>query len=225
MIDEKHWHSLNNIERSRLLEINFPIAAPVSNKKNIAQGVGVNDASYIVNKRCGSRRFICPAYSSWSSMLCRCYSDKSRKNNMTYDSVVVCDDWLSFSSFREWWLDNQVDGWQLDKDLLSGSRVYSPETCIFVPAWLNTFTIDRGGSRGESMIGARFHAPSGKFQARCNNPITGKCESLGYHTKQEEASKAWLERKVQIANDLVSEMDKIDSRIYQRVLEIIRSAK
>lgn len=37
----------------------------------------------------------------------------------SYIGVTVCDEWRSFMKFREWWLENHVDGWQIDKDLLT----------------------------------------------------------------------------------------------------------
>jgi len=57
--------------------------------------------------------------------------------------------WLSFMRFREWWTENHVDGWQLDKDLLVlNNKTYSPDACIYIPQWLNKFTVDAAAARG-----------------------------------------------------------------------------
>ena len=44
------------------------------------------------------------------------------------------------------------EGNQLDKDLL-GDKLYSPETCVFIPQWLNKLFTDSGAARGEYPIG------------------------------------------------------------------------
>lgn len=186
-------------------------------------GFGVNDADYVVRPSTGARWEICPAYDAWRGMIQRCYSDKFQVKNKTYCGVSVCDEWRSFMAFREWWIENHVDGWQLDKDLLSDARVYSPDTCIYVPGWLNKFTNDRMAARGDFPVGVYFHKQIGKFHARCSNPLTGKNESLGYFASKEHAHSKWFDRKIKIAFELKAEMDKIDARIYPRVIEKIEA--
>ena len=190
----------------------------------LVYGIGVNDADYVVESIINGRRVRCPAYSAWTGMLERAYSEKHQEKRPTYKGVVVCDEWHSFMSFRKWWVENQVDGWQLDKDLLSDNRIYSLETCIFVPSWLNSFTIDSGAARGEWPIGVYFKKEAGAFTAQCRHPF-GRRESLGYFSTPDEAHAAWLARKLEIANELKHLMDDIDARIFPRVIEIIGRAK
>ena len=187
-------------------------------------GIGVNDADYVVWSIINGRRVRCPANSSWMRMLTRCYSAKFHHRSPTYIGVKVCDEWLSFMAFRKWWVENQVDGWHMDKDVLSDDRIYSPDTCIFVPAWLNTFTIDSWAARGEWPIGVCFDRRRRKFGSRCRHPF-GKREHLGYFSTPEEAHAAWLARKLEMAHELKNLMDDVDTRIFQRVIEIIIRAK
>jgi hypothetical protein len=54
----------------------------------------------------------------------------------------VCNEWHNFQNFAEWFCKNycdaSMDKWQLDKDIIvPGNRVYSPETCCFVPNAVN----------------------------------------------------------------------------------------
>lgn len=195
-----------------------------SGGKELVYGVGVNDAGYVFDTTINGRRVRCPAYRSWKNMLERCYSEKFHHRNPTYAEVRVCDEWLSFMAFRKWWVENHVDGWQLDKDLLSDNRIYSPEACIFVPAWLNNFTIDSGTARGEWPIGVCFDSRRRKFESRCRHPF-GKREYLGHFSTPDEANAAWLTRKLEIANELKHLMDDIDARIFPRVIEIISRSK
>ena len=192
--------------------------------ERLVYGVGVNDADYVVEPIINGRRVRCPAYMSWMRMLERCYSAKCHSRYPTYIGVEVCDEWLSFMAFRKWWVENQVDGWQLDKDLLSDNGIYSPEACIFVPNWLNSFTIDCGAVRGEWPIGVCFDSRRRKFESQCRHPF-GKREYLGYFSTPDEAHAAWLARKLEIANELKNLMDDIDTRIFQRIIEIIGRAK
>lgn len=192
--------------------------------RGLVYGVGVNDADYVFDTTINGRRVRCPAYRSWMRMLTRCYSEKFHHRSPTYAGVKVCDEWLSFMAFRKWWVENHVDGWQLDKDLLSDNRIYSPEVCIFVPSWLNTFTIDSGAARGEWPIGVSFDRRGRKFESRCRHPF-GKNEYLGLFSTPDEAHAAWLARKLEIAHELKNRMDDIDTRIFQRIIEIIGRAK
>lgn len=187
-------------------------------------GIGVNDADYVVEQTINGRRVVCQAYRSWRNMLERCYSAKYQSRYPTYIGVEVCDEWLTFMAFRKWWVENQVDGWQLDKDLLSDNRIYSPEACIFVPSWLNSFTIDSVAARGEWPVGVCFDRRRRKFMSRCCHPFGGR-EYLGYFSTPEEAHAAWLARKLEMAHELKHLMDDIDARIFPRVIEIISRSK
>lgn len=187
-------------------------------------GVGVNDADYLTQPIIDGKRVRCPAYDAWGRMLTRCYSAKHHRRGPTYIGVKVCEEWLSFMAFRKWWVENQVDGWQLDKDLLSDNRIYSPETCIFVPSWLNHFTIDCGAARGGWPVGVYFNKEAGALKAQCRHPF-GRREWLGTFSTPEEGHAAWLARKLEIANELKHLMDDIDARIFPRVIEIISRSK
>lgn len=188
-------------------------------------GIGVNDANYVTESIENGNRVRCVSYVSWKNMIERCYSKKYHKIRKTYIGTTVCDEWLSFMEFRKWWLDNFVYGWHLDKDLLTDCREYSPDNCIYIPAWLNTFTTDSGSSRGEWPIGVYFNKRSELFAAQCNNPITSKIESLGLFSYPEDAHKAWRLRKIFWADELKVKMDEIDKRIHPRVIHIINNAR
>lgn len=186
-------------------------------------GIGINDADYAVQSVVNGRRSVCPAYQTWYNMLRRAYSAKLHEKRPTYVGVKVAEEWNHFMSFRAWWLGHQVDGWALDKDLLTNSNTYSPDSCIFVPDWLNAFTIDSGASRGEWPIGVSWHKLRGRFQANCRHPF-GRPEHLGLFDCPERAHLAWRKRKLEIAAEIKPQMDEIDIRIYPRVVDTIRNA-
>ena len=216
---------MNKIELSIWIEANYPATAMSIAQRKPLYGVGANDAHYTTTPTVNGVKLWDPAYVAWSSMMQRAYDKKFHEKNPTYLDVTVCKEWHSFSAFRAWWLDNYKEGCQLDKDfLLIGNREYGPEECIYVPRWLNIFTVDSGASRGELPIGACFHNQTGKYRSSCSNPITGKQHGLGYFTTPEAAHEAWLKCKLELAAQLKPAMDEIDQRIYPNVVTIIKAA-
>ena len=216
---------MTNIELSLHLEANYPISGRGRPRK-LLHGVGANDADYATQPRVNGVPLCDPAYQSWVNMLKRAYDPKCHARYPAYVGVTVCEEWHSFSAFREWWLANYREGWQLDKDMLSvGNREYGPSACIYVPRWLNSFTTDSGALRGELPIGVCLNKQAGKYQARCGNPITEKQHYLGLFNAPEAAHEAWLKRKLELAAQLKHDMDAIDKRIYQNVVKIIKAAE
>lgn len=193
-------------------------------KRGLILGVGVNDSEYMSEIRIDGKRFVCPAYRAWKHILRRCYCGKFLSKNKTYSDISVSDEWLFFSNFRSWWIENNVEGWQIDKDLLCDSKQYSKSSCLYVPRWLNNLTEDHRSARGDYPIGACYDKRRSCFVAQCSNPEGGSAY-VGTYLTANEAHEAWKERKQEIALKLKPEMDKIDARIYPRVITIIRRSK
>ncbi len=142
-------------------------------------------------------------YDTWQSMLKRCYNEKYHKKRPTYIGCEVYKDWLNFQNFAKWYKDNYYEVGNekmcLDKDILfKGNKIYSPDTCIFVPETINKLFIKNDKNRGESVIGATL-CKNGKYQAQCNiiNPETGKSkqEYLGRYDTQEKAFQVYKYHK------------------------------
>ena len=216
---------MTNIELSLFIEANYPMSG-IGRPRKPLYGVGINDAGYMTKPTVDGVRLLDPAYRAWGDMLKRAYDPKYHARYPTYVGVTVCKDWHSFSAFRAWWLNSHREGGQLDKDLLVvGNREYGPDACIYIPQSLNTFTLDRGASRGELPIGVYLHKQTGKYQSRCSNPITGKRHGLGLFTTPEAAHDAWLNYKLALADQLKPEMDAIDKRIYPNAVTIIKALR
>lgn len=203
-----------------------PVNNRAKSKRGIVLGVGINDAEYLTEIRINGKRIVCPAYRAWKHILRRCYCEIFLSENNTYRGVSVCDDWHVFSNFKKWFDENHVDGWQIDKDILTASKVYGPDTCIYVPRWLNNFTEDHRGARGPYKIGVSWHAQAGAFLAGCSNPLSDRRSGyIGLFGTEEEAHQAWFKKKNEIALILKPKMDVIDKRIYPRVIQIIKELK
>ncbi|WNO60454.1 hypothetical protein [Rheinheimera sp. MMS21-TC3] len=81
-------------------------------------------------------------YSRWIDMIKRCYDPKKQERHPTYKGCSVCDEWHNFQNFVKWFEANHPkDGkyYELDKDIIvTGNKVYSPETCVFATRSENT---------------------------------------------------------------------------------------
>lgn len=142
-------------------------------------------------------------YDTWKAMLQRCYSEKEHERHPTYIGCEVYEGWHNFQNFAKWYKDNYYEVGNekmcLDKDILfKGNKIYSPDTCIFVPETINKLFIKNDKNRGESVIGATL-CKNGKYQAQCNiiNPETGKSkqEYLGLYDSQEKAFQVYKYHK------------------------------
>ena len=117
-------------------------------------------------------------------------------------------EWLTSVCLKNWMMTQDWQDKHLDKDILfEGNKVYSPETCVFVPRMVNNFTNDRDAARGEFLIGVSWHKPTEKFISQCSNPFTKKLDYLGLFDCELEAHEVWIKRKLELAYELAIQED------------------
>lgn len=122
-------------------------------------GVGyVGEGQYKARKpqRDGGKKY--KSYACWENMLWRVYDKKHRlANRYIGRGVTVCDEWHSLQNFVPWFLDNYPykEGFALDSDIFrKGDRkIYSPDTCVFIPQDINKFFGAMNENRGEWPVG------------------------------------------------------------------------
>ena len=107
--------------------------------------------------------------SVWMSMIDRCYSDKVQIRRPRYKGCMVSDYFMTYSNFEDWCneqigfdsLDDFGRSFELDKDLLNkGNKVYSENTCVFIPQEINKSLEKANSARGEYPIGVYFSSSS-----------------------------------------------------------------
>ena len=157
-------------------------------------GVGyLGEGLYTVLKN----RVVCEKYIKWHSVLQRCYNEKTLENHPSYKDVIVCEEWHNFQNFAEWfeedWKEWMDDKWELDKDILfKGNKIYSPETCCFVPNEINIVLTSSKAKRGELPIGVH-KSNSGRYKSQIkSNSIV---RYLGTFDTPEEAFQAYKTAK------------------------------
>ena len=111
--------------------------------------MGVNKYGGVCNVDNPDKR----TYNLWYGMLRRCYDEEQqeRSRGKSYSECTVCKRWLTYSNFAkditllfgyEYWLNDE--GYCLDKDtIFPGNKVYSRETCCFIPQTENIRDIHR----------------------------------------------------------------------------------
>ena len=116
----------------------------------------------------------------------------------------------------------------LDKDILvKHNKIYSSETCVYVPETINTLFVKRQNDRGESIIGTT--PKNGKYEAQCwlINPETGKSKKkhLGCYDTQEKAFevyKYYKEKNIKVVADYYKKLipQKLYNALYSYEVEI-----
>ena len=151
-------------------------------------------------------------YKIWRHMLQRCYDPKFHERNPSYKGCTVEDYLLNFQHIAEWIENNyyEVPGEKmyLDKDILcKGNKIYSRETCIFVPQRINNLFTKSDKSRGKDPIGVD-QLPSGNYRVYCNNRY-GKRVSLGTYKTKEEAFQVYKNYKEKVIKEVIDSYENI----------------
>ena len=161
-------------------------------------------------------------YMLWCSMLKRCYNESLHLKHPTYEGCEVSENFKSYEYFYEW-CHNQigfgVKGWQLDKDLLiKGNKVYSENTCVFIPAEVNTLLVKSDKIRGKHPIGVYWRNTKKAFVAQVNKG-KGKPEYLGSFNTEIEAFNAYKGVKENYLKELANKWkSQIDIRAYNALM-------
>lgn len=172
-------------------------------------GVGINDADYTVTGYSEvdgklKQTWRCPYYKAWTNMLKRCYCSKYQATMPTYKVATVDHEWFSFTAFKQWMGRQHWKGLELDKDILSvGGKVYSKETCCFVPRRINSILLINPETRGSYPLGVSL-TPSGKYQAVCKD-VSAKAKGLGTFYTEIQAHSAWQMFKSKVIQEVAGE--------------------
>jgi hypothetical protein len=185
-------------------------------------GIGYNGNEYQATN-CGK---ITNEYQLWLGMLRRC-TEEYFSRNQTYKGVSCSENFKSYTFFYEWCQeqvgfgnkDEKGNTWQLDKDILvKGNKLYSEDTCVFIPSRLNKLLTKNDSARGEHPLGVYFHKHTKKYYVQCQG-LSGKQEFIGYYATKEGAFQAYKIFKEDIIKSVANKYkSKIDSRVYEALI-------
>lgn len=162
-------------------------------KNRLVYGIGVNDFDGEVRTNGKTIK----SYKCWSGILERCYSEKTRKKNLAYKGCAVSEEWLHFSNFKNWYDENfrhdlheQGIKVEIDKDLLSkNNKIYSAETCVFIPRKVNLFLANKCSNNTSGNTGVSWMKPNKKWRVCIQS--NGKNKYMGLFVSFEQAKKAY----------------------------------
>lgn len=183
-------------------------------------GVGyIGEGEYVPTKNKKATR----VYDVWRGMLRRCYEEKRQVMFPTYKGCSVCEEWMNFQNFAKWYNENyyEIEGdiMCLDKDILvKGNKIYSPNTCIFVPNRINCAFTKSNASRGKYPIGVSFDKKSNKFRAYIDITKLKKKEMihLGFFDTIEEAFNTYKIEKEKYIKQIADEYkNRIPKKLYK----------
>jgi hypothetical protein len=94
------------------------------------------------------------SYTRWKNCLNRAYKDRGK----SYIDVSVCEEWHNYQNFAKWYDENYYEVKDeimcLDKDILiKNNKIYSPNSCIFVPNRINLLFVKNKDYRNGYPIG------------------------------------------------------------------------
>ena len=167
----------------------------------------------------GNKKLNEKAFKLWSHMLERCYSEKYKHSRPTYLNCHSSDNFKNLTFFKKWCVRQQgfnEDGFMLDKDILvKGNKMYSEDTCCFVPQEVNKiFTNIKNTNSG--LVGANKQS-SGKYSAAVKHK--GKIYYLGSYATEVAAFEVYKETKEKFVREVAREYkDIIDLRVYNALM-------
>ena len=157
------------------------------------------------------------AYETWKNMLGRCYDKKYHKRHPSYIDCKVCNEWLNFQNFAKWYEENyyEVEGEKmcLDKDILvKDNKVYSPDTCVFVPQRINLLFVKNNKNRGDLPIGV--NKVKNKYIVRMNDAFY-----LKYFDTPHEAFLMYKINKELLIEGIANEYEnKVPNKLYNALI-------
>ena len=172
--------------------------------KFLVQGNGINDYEGHVSIE---KRDI-QSYSKWVGMLERCYNPIQHAKTPSYKDCYVSEDWIYYSNFKRWFDENYTEGDELDKDIISrNNKLYSAETCLLVPSFINLLFVSTGKTRGKFPIGTYYHKRDDIFCAKISKNRNGvnKRIEIGRYKTPTQAFLAYKREKESYIKEIAEE--------------------
>lgn len=173
---------------------------------------GVGIVGDMTTKKSGK---IVPSYLAWKGIMQRGYGGHNR---VAYAEVTVCDEWLTYKNFHDWYEMYHRTGYELDKDILKkGNKIYCPEYCRYVPSEINKVFIGHINKNKVLPVGVTYNKNSKSYAAAIS--IDDKVKNLGYTSTIEEAHDLYKVAKLDRIHSLANKYKAvIDCDVYDTLI-------
>ena len=178
---------------------------------------------YKTNYRLNGKPRDFPEYGLWKKIHNRSYNPEENYKTLSYIGCSVADVWFDYQELANFWHMDEYrkDGWHLDKDILvKGNKVYSPDTCVFVPPRINGLFCKSLASRGDLPIGVGKSSEGSlkPYTVRCKN-AEGKATFLGTFHNPLEGFPIYKQFKESVIKDVANEYrSQISDKLYNALL-------
>ena len=156
----------------------------------------------------------------WISMLQRCYDEKFHIKEETYKECIVGDRWLCFEYFLhdiptvlgyQDVRDHQNIKFEIDKDILTDTKIYNLKNCVFIPSKINNFFTNIQKHNTSGYPGVSYSKIKEKYACYISN--NSKCEHLGYFNDPFNAFLEYFKHKQLILEKYLEEYDFLHLKI------------
>lgn len=177
---------------------------------SLVYGIGYNDI------RSTKKEYLYEIRGMWKNMIKRCYDEDYHNNHKSYIGCTVCEEWLTLSNFYDWVIKRYKKGWHLDKDILiKGNKIYSPDTCCFVPSEINSAfvgqnAIYRGFPVGIKVEGEKYISTYSRYN---------KSVRIGSFDNLQEAIYARCKHRYIYIKELTDKYkDQLEPKVYKALI-------
>lgn len=197
-----------------------------SSSRRLYCGFGVVDVDFSTNINDVTKA----AIRHWHNMIIRCCNPKVQEKYPAYKGCSICEEWKYFSNFLEWFKNTEnstMENYHLEKDILcKGNKVYSPETCCFVPEEINLLLVRGKNGKRKYPIGVTKATKSKNFEASISlKTLNGKNNQyLGTFKTPEEAFNAYKVAKEAYIKEVATKYYN-DGKIARNVYEALMKYK
>jgi uncharacterized protein YneF (UPF0154 family) len=155
-------------------------------------------------------------YKIWNSIMRRCYDNTLPKKTKIYDNVYVCDEWHNFQNFAKWYRENYYEikneKMCLDKDILiKGNKIYSPETCCIVPAFINSLFLAENPNISKKHLKGVSKMIGNKYSSSIK--MKNKFHHIGCFEREIDAHLAYIKTKCEYAKSVAEKYSHIIPKI------------
>lgn len=184
---------------------------PKYNIRHLIYGVGINDIDVPLSYKNQK------SYHVWRQILFRCYSKKGLEKRKTYRGCTVCEEWHKFSNFKKWFDEKYIEGWCIDKDILShpNKKIYSPDTCCFVPNEINVLFNRHQSQRSKTgIMGVQFFR--NKYYVYISKH--GENKLRGIFDNIDDAKNFYKKEREKYIREVANEWkDRLEPRVYDAI--------